>query len=141
LLDAAHQRQGIDIFVASFSAVQKKDGAVVSYCVWGHGVDSLLPVTDKVAFMQHGWERPVALGDWARAMEVVGELMEQTADYPRRYRVREFPGRAALQRSVWARCNYGRATSQGKQIAFRPRVWISATTCRSPPRTPDRPLP
>jgi len=37
LLDAAHQRQGIELFVASFSAVQRKDGDVVSYCVWGEG--------------------------------------------------------------------------------------------------------
>jgi hypothetical protein len=78
-------------------AVQKKDGDVVSYCVWGEGVDSLLPVTEKVAFMQHGRERPVALGDWARVMEVAGDLMEPTEDDPRRYRVQEFPDQAALQ--------------------------------------------
>jgi hypothetical protein len=54
-------------------------------------------VTDKVAFMQHGRERPVALGEWARAMEVVGDLMEPTEDYPRRYQVREFPDQAALE--------------------------------------------
>ena len=96
LLDAVHERQGIDVYVANFSAVQKNDGDVVSYCVWGQGIDSLLPVTEKVAFMQQGRDRPVALADWARVMEVVGDLMEPTEDYPRRYRVREFPGGAAL---------------------------------------------
>jgi hypothetical protein len=30
-------------------------------------------------------------------MEVVGELMEPTEDYPRRYHVREFPGPAVLE--------------------------------------------
>jgi hypothetical protein len=54
-------------------------------------------VTDKVAFMQEGLERPVVLGDWGRVMEVVGDLMEPTEDYPRRYRVREFPDAAALE--------------------------------------------
>ena len=43
-----------------------------------------------------GRERPVALAEWTRVVEVVGELMEPTEDYPRRYRVREFPDRAAL---------------------------------------------
>jgi hypothetical protein len=97
LLDDIHRRQGLDVFVASFSAVQKKDGEMVSYCVWGEGVDSLLPVTDKVAFMQHGRDRPVALGERARIREVAGGLMEPPEDYPRRYRVREFPEPAALK--------------------------------------------
>jgi hypothetical protein len=37
-----------------------------------------------------------ALSDWAHMMEVVREPMELTEDYPRRYRVREFPDQAAL---------------------------------------------
>ncbi len=52
LLDAIHHKQGIDIFVAKYSALQKKDGEVLTYCVWGKGVDSLLPVTQKVVFMK-----------------------------------------------------------------------------------------
>jgi hypothetical protein len=54
-------------------------------------------VTQKVAFMGEGRDRPVALGEWARVMEVVGKLMEPTEDYPQRYRVREFPDQAALE--------------------------------------------
>src|SRR5262249_5905850 len=97
LLDDIHQRQGIDVFVASFSAVQKKDGEVVSYCVWGEGLDSLLPVTQKVAFMRKGRERPVALGHWARVVEVAGDLMDPAEHYPPRYRVREIPDEASLE--------------------------------------------
>jgi hypothetical protein len=63
----------------------------------GEGVDSLLPVTQKVAFMQEGREGPTALGEWNRVVEVAGDLMEPTEDYPRRYRVREFPGAADLE--------------------------------------------
>ena len=96
-LDEIHKKQAIDIFVASFSAVQKKDGQIVSYCVWGEGVDSLLPVTQKVAFMMHGRDGPVALGDWARVASIVGDLLEPTDDYPRRYRSREFPDSEALE--------------------------------------------
>jgi hypothetical protein len=97
LLDDIHQRQGLDVFVASFSAVRKKDGDMFSYSVWGEGLDSLLPVTQKVAFVRKGRERPVALGDWARVVEVAGGLMEPTEHYPPRYRVREIPDEASLE--------------------------------------------
>jgi uncharacterized protein YtpQ (UPF0354 family) len=94
LLDAVHERQGIDIFVASFSAVQKNNDVLVSYCVWREGVDTFLPVTHKVALMQEGRENMGVFADWTRVMEVAGELMELTDHYPRRYRVREFPDKA-----------------------------------------------
>ncbi len=96
LLEAYHLRQGIDVFVASFSGVEKGDGEVVSYCVWGEGVDGLLPVTHKVAFMKYGQESPIALGPWNRVMEIAGDLMEPTEHYPARFRVRRHPDDAAL---------------------------------------------
>jgi hypothetical protein len=68
---------------------------MVSYCVWGEGVDALLPVTQKIAFVREG-QGLVAIGDWERVFDTVGDLMEMTEDYPRRYRVREFPEQAAL---------------------------------------------
>jgi hypothetical protein len=97
LLDAVHAREGIDVFVASFSAVQKQGGEEVSYCVWGEGVDTLLPVAEKVALMKAGHDRPVALGTWKHARAVVDNLMEPTEHYPKRYRVRGFPDAAALE--------------------------------------------
>jgi hypothetical protein len=97
LLDAAHERQEIDTFVASFSAVRKTDGDLVSYCVWGEGIDSLLPVTEKVAIMRQGHEGPVAMADWDRVAEVAGDLMEPTDHYPPRYRVRRIPDVAAIE--------------------------------------------
>ena len=96
LLDAAHERGGVDIFTASFSAATGPDGMQFSFCVWGEGVDALLPVTHKVAFMQKGRENKGVFGDWSRVMEVAAELMELTEHYPRRYRVREFPNSAIL---------------------------------------------
>ncbi len=104
-LDAIHKRQGIEVFVANFSAVRKEDGDIVIYCVRGEGVDSFLPVTQKVAFMQEGRDGPVALADWSRVVEVAGDLMEPTEHYPARYRVRHYPDRAASKRSGWARSN------------------------------------
>jgi hypothetical protein len=96
LLDAAHKRGGIDIFVATFSAVSKEDRGPVSYCTWTKEVDTLLPVTQKVVFIQ-GEEGAVALAEWDGVFEIVGHLMLLTDDYPRRYRVREFPDQAALE--------------------------------------------
>jgi hypothetical protein len=54
LLDALHEREGMDVFVASFSAVEKPGGGLVSDCVWGEGVNALLPVTQTVAFLREG---------------------------------------------------------------------------------------
>ncbi len=97
LLDALHARVGEEVFVSSFSAVEKKgEGELVSYCVWGEGVDSLLPVTQKVVFMRQGGEGPAALADWRRVVEVAGPLMEPTDHYPARFRVRQFPDESML---------------------------------------------
>jgi hypothetical protein len=95
LLNAVHEKQGIDIFVASFSAIRNPDGERLSYCVWGEGVDTLLPLTQKVAIVHSGQEDLAVFGDWSRVVEVVGALMEPTEHYPRRYRVREFPDATA----------------------------------------------
>jgi hypothetical protein len=97
LLHEVHRVHGLDVFVSTYSAVEKKDGEVVSYCVWGEGVDALLPVTDKVAIMQLGRESPVALADWGRVVDVAGDLLEPTDHYPARFRVRQLPDVAALE--------------------------------------------
>src|SRR5262249_52313042 len=65
LLNQLHERDGVDIFVASFSAVEKQGtGELVSYCVWGNGVDALLPITQKVILMSGLGEKPAAIGDF-----------------------------------------------------------------------------
>src|SRR5438309_3682871 len=52
LLNKIHERDGLDLYVSNFSAVQENEsGDVVSYCVWGEVFDCLLPVTHEVAFM------------------------------------------------------------------------------------------
>ncbi len=51
LLNAVHEKLGIDIFVASFSALQNQEGELLTYRVCANGADSLLPVAQKVAFM------------------------------------------------------------------------------------------
>ena len=47
--------------------------------------------------MQDGHAHAALFDEWNRVMEVAGELIEQTDDYPRRYVVRKFPNSAALE--------------------------------------------
>ncbi len=63
--------------MASFSVFEHKDGRRLTCCVWAKGVDSLLPVTQKVAFVK-GQGIPAVFADWSRVMETFGDLMEQT---------------------------------------------------------------
>lgn len=97
LLDTLHQRTGVDLFVASFSAVEKDAGNVFSYCLWSEGVEALLPRTQKIMFYKDGSEG-LCGGDWDRVAEIVGDLLEPTEMYPVRYRVRGFPDAAQLAR-------------------------------------------
>jgi hypothetical protein len=68
-LDAPHEKTGDDAFVANFSAVEKDDECgLVSYCVRGEGVRTLLPETDRSVLMREcgdgpgGDRRPAARG-------------------------------------------------------------------------------
>jgi len=94
-LKSLYEKTGEDIFVASFSAVQKKDWAeVFSYCVWSEGLDSLLPKTDKVLFFRASGQDEgdiVAEASWERVQQVAGDMMAKTDLYPERYRVKSFP--------------------------------------------------
>jgi hypothetical protein len=101
LMDQLHAKQGVDIFVASYSVIQNKEsGALRSYCIWADGVDALMPRTDQVFFMrmrEEGQGALVASASWDKVVEVVGERMEQTEHYPPRFRVESFPTEEELQ--------------------------------------------
>lgn len=95
LLEALHQRQGTDLFVATFSAVEKPNGDVFSYCLWTHGVEALLPRTQNIFLHGPGADLPgkasMCGGSWERVAEIVGDLLEPLEMYPPRYHVRGFP--------------------------------------------------
>ena len=91
LLDKLHQGAGEDIFVASFSGYEDKDGGpLTSYCVWTKGVPTLLPRTDKVALLVPDHKH--VLVDWEKVAAVVPDLMESLEMYPARFKVTDFPG-------------------------------------------------
>ena len=93
LLDTLHEREGTDLFVATYTVAQDPTGTFVSYAVWSEGTDTLLPKTNKLFFLRD--EDLVASGDWDKVQQIVGDLMEETDLYPARYRVQGIPnGRA-----------------------------------------------
>lgn len=97
LLDQYHESERIDIFVASCSALQSKDTEeIFTYCVWGEGVDALLPKTDRIMFaLESGG---IASGQWDEVIPIVGDLIRREEEYyPPRFRVREFPSREQLE--------------------------------------------
>ncbi len=96
LLGARFEREGRDVFIASFLAFEKKEtGHVRSVASWSETVDTLLPKVDSVVFnVPVGEERCRTLGEapWDRVVEVVGHKMTREEGlYPERYRVQEFP--------------------------------------------------
>jgi hypothetical protein len=92
LLDALHGANGTDIFVATFGVMQGEGEAPCSYAVWSDGVDTLLPVVERVLFYRRvGEEQQHAAWPWSRVCEQFGDLMEPTEHHPPRFRVRGFP--------------------------------------------------
>ena len=101
LLDASHERLGVDLFVAHYQMLARDDLGTLSFSIWSDGVDTLLPHTEFVMFHPAG--KPASLDNvllvaWEAARAVVGELMEPTGHVPERLHVRRFPDAAQ-----WAR--------------------------------------
>jgi hypothetical protein len=104
LLDEHYQRNGNQVFVATFSAARNtQTGAVNSYCVWSDGAaQSLLPKTDLVYFFRPGADESergsVTSCPWETVERELRPLIEPLDLYPPRFRVRAFPSAAQLQR-------------------------------------------
>jgi hypothetical protein len=99
LLEAIHEKEHIDVFVASFSGFQNQDtGEVRSYCTWIEDLPSLLPETQFIAIVSKEG-KPVASGRVEDVRKIVGDLLSESPDYyPLRYSVNGFPTAEQLQR-------------------------------------------
>ncbi|MEM9825174.1 MAG: hypothetical protein AAF958_01230 [Planctomycetota bacterium] len=84
-------------FIASFSGIQRDENdPMQSYCVWGRGVETLLPQTQYVFFADG--DNAVASAEWDHVLQVAGELMEKDESYyPARFRVTQFPSDEQIQ--------------------------------------------
>lgn len=100
LLDQLYEKQGTDIFVATYMLVKGEDERIFSVSTWTAGVDALLPETDRIVLGyldesgQGGRRWNLA---WADLVEAAGHLMvrEEGFQLPR-WRVRAFPDEALL---------------------------------------------
>ncbi len=96
LLEELHIVQQFDVFVASFSTLQNPDDETLrSFCVWGKDIDSLLPKTQLIMFVDQPQASPSVVL-WEEAQRVVGDLMKPDDNYPTRYRVSEYPSAAQI---------------------------------------------
>jgi hypothetical protein len=96
VMEELHKKTGDDVYVATYSRFRKKNSEkITSYATWTNGVDTLLPVTDIIIFVNPGatQDAPVETAGipWDMAITSVAALMERTDHMPPRWRVRAFP--------------------------------------------------
>ena len=95
LLDKLHEKNGEEVFVASFSVIQSPEGKMFSYATWTETKNSLLPETDVLVLGRLGGEP--AMVEWQKVVEIVNDMLEPLDIYPPRYRVRGFPSEKQLK--------------------------------------------
>ncbi len=101
-MDKAHERDGKDIFVASFSTLER-DGGISSYCTWSEEVTAaMLPKTDVVVLTRQGESEQFdyVLVEWQTLLERHAHLLREVPSFPPRYEVSAFP--AALFDDLFA---------------------------------------
>jgi hypothetical protein len=99
LLAASYAGKGEDPFIARVCFTEYSDFA--TYSTWMAGVDALLPKAQAINFTRiasgSNSAEILAIADWDRVKEIVGDLMEPLGLYPERYRVRSFPTQEQLE--------------------------------------------
>lgn len=96
MLEAKFEKEGSDVFVATFSGSRRPDGTLVSHAVWGEGVETLLPEAEKITIVREAGI--VAIGTFSKVMEVAGDLLVDEGVYPPRWRTRAFPSQEQIER-------------------------------------------
>lgn len=92
-------QSGETAFVASFAAAFDPERGGFSWATWSEGVETLLPTTDKIAFVKvdaEGQPRPVGLAPFARVVERLKHHLIRTPHWPPRWRTTSFPTDAEL---------------------------------------------
>jgi len=100
LLDGRYEKDGTDVFVATYMLVKGEDERIFSVSTWTAGVEALLPETDRIVLGyldepgREGRRWNVA---WADLVAAAGHLMvrEEGFQLPR-WRVTAFPDEATL---------------------------------------------
>ena len=91
-LQKALERDGTDIFVATAMLVENNEtGELETIATWTKGEDTLLPESNRIAFIDPDKMDEGHMAEWGDVVEAVGDLMERSIHWPPRYRVRRFP--------------------------------------------------
>lgn len=85
------RNRGLDIFVASLM-VREEAGVDAHYCmaVWTKGVNTILPVVDRV-FFNDDVRKAIRVAMWPEVVRIMGAEMHREPELPERYRVTAFP--------------------------------------------------
>lgn len=98
IIDELHEQEDIDIFVAGYKLLERKDGKTFGVCVWTKDVDSSLPQADNIGFVVDPEAGDMFMVPWDAAVPIVGSLLEEEPEFvPVRYRAREFPSDAQVR--------------------------------------------
>jgi len=102
MLEAELQKEGRDVFVASYSAMEQKPaGRIRTYSVWAKDVPTLLPRTDLIMLVgpaEDDQVKTLASGRWEDVERAAGHPMAPQGLYPERYLVESFPSDDELKR-------------------------------------------
>lgn len=106
-LVAAHERDGVDVFVATCSLARKQGSAPFTYATWGEGIPTLLPEVDLVVVCggdptgKAGWSFAVP---WQTVMEQAGACLHRKDDpAPPRWMTKGWPTKEQLRALYAAR--------------------------------------
>lgn len=96
-LEKIHEKEGPDVFVATFAGVKHEAGNPRSLCTWTKGVPTWLPKTELIA-LYNPEEQSTLLVPWERVLAEVGSSMKSLDCYPPRWAVQSFPTADQLDR-------------------------------------------
>ena len=94
VLEPLLEAEGKDIYVGQVSVMELKGGDELSYCVWGQGVECLLPEADAIVFSIGSDPKQArhVVVLWDTAIDVLGSCLEPDIGYgATRYRTRAWP--------------------------------------------------
>jgi hypothetical protein len=96
VLEKNLRNRGQDIFVATLTVREEPNVDLQhSMAVWSKGVDTILPVVDRVHFYEDDLQT-TRVAAWADVVRAMGTTMLQEGGLPERYRVRSFPNAEQL---------------------------------------------
>lgn len=101
-LDARHDHDGVDIFVASLNGLVRDDGLALTWTLWSDGIDTLLPAADLVCFLATDRREKRAAPDlfvpFAAVREILGaRFVPEAGHRPPRFRVDAHPPAAVMK--------------------------------------------